>query len=238
MGKTAELTAANDELDAFSHSVSHDLRAPLRAIDGFSRTLLEEHAAQLDAEGRRLLGVVRGGAQKMGQLIDDLLAFSRVGRREVKRARADMGALVRAVFSELVADEAERARVELRLGDLPPAAVDPTLLRQVWTNLLANAVKYTRPRERAMVEVAGGRQGDRLVYHVRDNGVGFDMEYAGKLFGVFQRLHSVREFEGTGVGLALVKRIVVRHGGDVWADGRVGEGATFGFWLPDQGGER
>lgn len=234
----AELMAANKELDAFSYSVSHDLRAPLRAIDGFSRILEEEHAERLDPEGRRLLGVVRSNAQRMGRLIDDLLSFSRIGRTEVRRAPTDMGGLVRAVFAELVTGEAERARVELRLGDLPPAAADPALMRQVWTNLLANAVKYSGPRERALVEVTGGREGDRLVYRVRDNGVGFDMTYAEKLFGVFQRLHAVHEFEGTGVGLALVKRIAVRHGGDVWAEGRLDEGATFGFWLPDQGGER
>jgi signal transduction histidine kinase len=233
-----ELMAANKELDAFSYSVSHDLRAPLRAIDGFSRILGEEHAERLDPEGRRLLDVVRTNAQRMGRLIDDLLSFSRVGRTEVRRARTDMGGLVRAVFAELVTGEAERARVELRLGDVPPAAADPALMRQVWTNLLANAVKYSGPRARAIVEVTGGREGDRLVYRVRDNGVGFDMQYVEKLFGVFQRLHSVSEFEGTGVGLALVKRIAVRHGGDVWAEGRLGEGATFGFWLPDQGGER
>jgi signal transduction histidine kinase len=234
----ADLTASNRELDAFSYSVSHDLRAPLRAIDGFSRILLEDYAERLDDEGRRLLGVVRGSAQRMGQLIDDLLALSRAGRTEMARTPTDMTALAGAVFAELTLDRTEGARVELRLGDLPPAAVDPALIRQVWTNLLGNAIKYTRPREHGVVEVTGDPEGDRLVYRVRDNGVGFDMELAGKLFGVFQRLHSAQEFEGTGVGLALVKRIVGRHGGEVWAEGRVGEGATFGFWLPRRPGDR
>jgi signal transduction histidine kinase len=234
--KSAELTVANQELDAFSYSVSHDLRAPLRAIDGFSRILREEHAERLDAEGRRLLDVVGGNARRMGQLIDDLLAFARLGRTPVRRARTDMAALVRAVFAELVVDEAARERIELRVGDLPLASADPALMRQVWTNLLTNAIKYTARRERAVVEVTGGREDGRVVYRVRDNGVGFDMQHAGQLFGVFQRLHAEREFEGTGVGLALVKRIATRHGGDVWAEGRVDEGATFGFWLPDQGG--
>jgi signal transduction histidine kinase len=228
------LRSANQELEAFSYSVSHDLRAPLRAIDGFSRILLEEHEERLDAEGRRLLGVVRSNAQRMGQLIDDLLAFSRAGRTELRRVPTDMGELVRGIFAETVPGDADRARIELRLGDLPPVAADPALMRQVWANLLGNAVKYSRPREQAVVEVSGAREGDHMVYRVRDNGVGFDTEYAAKLFGVFQRLHSAREFEGTGVGLALVKRIVGRHGGEVWAEGQVGQGATFGFWLPDE----
>jgi signal transduction histidine kinase len=232
--KSAELMAANQELDAFSYSVSHDLRAPLRAIDGFSQILLEEHAGQLDGEGRRLLDVVSANARKMGQLIDDLLAFARLGRASVRRAPVDMRAMAGAVFAELVPGEPARARVELKLGPLPPASADPALMRQVWTNLLSNALKYSGGRERAVVEVSGERDGDRLVYRVRDNGVGFDPRYAEKLFGVFQRLHSSTEFEGTGVGLALVKRIAARHGGDVWADGTVGEGATFGFWLADQ----
>lgn len=232
---TKELERANGELDAFSYSVSHDLRAPLRAVDGFSRILLEEYAAGLDAEGRRLLGLVREGARNMGHLIDDLLAFSRAARGEVNRTKVDMAALARAAFREQLGDGGE-GRIELRLGGLPEVQGDPALLKQVWGNLFSNAIKYSGRRATPIVEVSGGREADRLVFSVRDNGAGFDSAAAGRLFGVFQRLHSAREFEGTGVGLALVKRIVGRHGGDVWAEGREGEGATFGFWLPLAGG--
>lgn len=234
---TQELERANDELDAFSYSVSHDLRAPLRAIDGFSRILLEEHATGLEAEGRRLLGLVIDNARNMGQLIDDLLAFSRAARGELMQTTVDMAALARAAFREQLGDGGA-GRIELRLGDLPKVQGDPALLRQVWANLLSNAIKYSRGRATPVVEVTGARDADRLVFSVCDNGVGFDGEAAGRLFGVFQRLHSARDFDGTGVGLALVKRIVGRHGGDVWAEGREGEGATFGFWLPLASGAR
>ncbi len=231
--RTAELKAANRELEAFSYSVSHDLRAPLRAVDGFSRILLEDHAKQLDTDGRRLLGVVRSSTRQMGQLIDDLLSFSRIGRQEMTRTGVDMMALAHAAFRDLLAAD---ERVSFTVGPLPHADVDPSLMRQVWTNLISNALKFTRPKVERVIEVAGRTEPGRVVYSVKDNGVGFDMAYSNKLFGVFQRLHSSHEFEGTGVGLALVQRIVHRHGGEVWAEGKAGEGATFSFSLPRPGG--
>jgi PAS domain S-box-containing protein len=229
--RTAELAASNRELEAFSYSVSHDLRAPLRAIDGFSAMIAGRYGELLDAEGKRLLGIVRKNAQRMALLIDDLLAFSRLGRREMRIARLDMSVLVRAAFDEVV-DAGGRARVSFRVGSLPGADGDAALLRQVWVNLLSNAVKFSSGREQAVVEVDGALEDGRAVYRVRDNGVGFDMAHAGKLFGVFQRLHGADEFEGTGVGLALVQRIVHRHGGRAWAEGEPGRGATFSFDLP------
>ena len=226
-----ELEAANKELDGFTYSVSHDLRAPLRAIDGFGRILIEDHAGRLDAEGRRVLDVIRNNVGKMGQLIDDLLAFSRLGRDAMKPGRVDMTTLARRVLEEIMAAETDRA-IDARVADLPEALGDLTLLRQVWANLIGNAVKYTRPRSPAVIHVTGRIENDEVVYTVRDNGVGFDMAYVGKLFTVFQRLHKASEFEGTGVGLALVQRIVLRHRGRVWAEARPGEGATFSFALP------
>jgi PAS domain S-box-containing protein len=232
--RTEELLSKSRELEAFAYSISHDLRAPLRAIDGFSRMIEEEQAARLDEEGRRLLGVVRNNARRMGQLIDDLLVFSRAGRQDLRRSRVETGALVRSVLTEIL-PEAQRERSDVKVGDLPPAQADPALLRQVFVNLLSNAVKFTSTRPRRRLEVSGRREAGRVIYEVTDNGVGFDMRYAGKLFGVFQRLHG-REFEGTGVGLALVERIVARHGGTVVARGEVDQGATFTISLPDEGG--
>jgi len=229
--RTAALEATNNELEAFSYSVSHDLRAPLRAIDGFTRILVEDHAKALDPEGRRVLDVISKESQRMGQLIDDLLAFSRLGRRALQPAEVDLTALAREIFKELTEHEPKR-RLKLRLTPLPPAYADPSLIRQVLVNLLGNAVKYTRPRKVAEIQIGGAVQGPENVYYIKDNGAGFDMQYADKLFGVFQRLHSDDEFEGTGVGLALVQRIIRRHGGRVWAEGKVDEGATFFFTLP------
>ncbi|MCM3877266.1 MAG: ATP-binding protein, partial [Thermoanaerobaculia bacterium] len=231
--RTAELKEANDELEAFSYSVSHDLRAPLRAVDGFSRILLEEHSKQLDGEGRRLLDVVRTNTRQMGQLIDDLLSFSRIGRHGIARTAVDMKALAHAAFKDL---PGVNESVSFSVGPLPHADADSSLMRQVWTNLISNALKFTRPKAERVIEIAGRTEPGRVVYSMKDNGVGFDMAYKHKLFGVFQRLHSSLEFEGTGVGLALVQRIVHRHGGEVWADGKVGEGATFSFSLPRPGG--
>nr|MBP7675607.1 PAS domain-containing sensor histidine kinase [Thermoanaerobaculia bacterium] len=233
--RTELLTEANRELEAFSYSVSHDLRAPLRAIDGFSRILSEEKGRQLDDEGRRLLGIVSGNARKMGRLIDDLLTFSRSSRAEMRRTGVDMTSLARAAFAEARLAAPSGERVELRLADLPPAQGDPDLLRQVWVNLVGNAVKFSALVEAPVVEIEGAVEERRIVYRVRDNGAGFDMAYAHKLFGVFQRLHAPSEFAGTGVGLALVRRIVTRHGGDVAAEGAVGRGATFSFWMPIAG---
>jgi PAS domain S-box-containing protein len=231
--RTEELVAKSKELEAFAYSISHDLRAPLRAIDGFSRMIEEDQAARLDDEGRRLLGVVRFNARRMAQLIDDLLAFSRAGRQDLRRSRVETGELVRSVLGEVL-PEAERELSDVRIGDLPPAQADPALLRQVFVNLLSNAVKFTATRPRRRLEISGRLEAGRVVYEVADNGVGFDMRYAGKLFGVFQRLHG-REFEGTGVGLALVERIVARHAGSVAARGEVDQGATFTISLPDEG---
>jgi len=235
--RTAQLEEANAELEAFSYSISHDLRAPLRAIDGFSRVLEEEYGPRVEDEGRRLLGVIRANTRRMAQLIDDLLAFSRLGRRGMQSVPVEMAAFVRDVFEEQVPEEA-RSRYSLTITELPNVRGDAAMLRQVWANLLSNAAKFSAPKEKPVIEVSGEIDGADAVYHVRDNGVGFDMEYADKLFGVFQRLHSIRDFEGTGVGLALVQRIVRRHGGRVWAEGAVGEGATFSFTLPIQGGPR
>ena len=228
--RTAQLEAANNELESFSYSVSHDLRAPLRAVDGFSQAILDDYGPQLPDEGRRYLQTIRKGAQQMGMLIDDLLTFSRLSRAPLKKEEVDTGKLVRSVLEDLSAQR-EGRQIDLRIGDLPACAGDPALLRQVWINLLSNALKYTKKREAAVVEIGCEASPDGNVFLVRDNGTGFDMRYAGKLFGVFQRLHRAEEYEGTGVGLALVQRIIQRHGGRVWADAAIDHGATFYFTL-------
>ena len=231
--RTAQLEAANKELEAFSYSVSHDLRAPLRAVDGFSRIVVEKYAGRLDDDGRRMLGVVRSETQRMGRLIDDLLAFSRLGRQKIEPAQIDMHAQAQAVFDELAALEPGR-KLRLDLHPLPPARGTQAMIRQVWVNLISNAIKFTKEREVGEIEIGAREDGDSgPIYSVKDNGAGFDMRYAGKLFGVFQRLHSAEEFPGTGVGLALVQRIVQRHGGRVWAEAEVNRGATFYFTLPN-----
>jgi len=264
--RLADVEAANKELESFSYSVSHDLRTPLRAIDGFSKMLLEDYADKLDAEGNRRLNVVRSSTQKMGQLIDDILAFSRIGRKEMTVQAIPMDQLVNEVYQELSAlvpqENREFALVGARGGaSLPPAFGDRAMIRQVVVNLVSNALKFTRGRKSAVIQVGSWVEGDENppvffaegagqttppwekgdngerkdtfnVYYVRDNGVGFDMKYADKLFGVFQRLHSAEEFEGTGAGLAIVKQIITRHGGKVWAEAKVGEGAVFYFSLP------
>jgi PAS domain S-box-containing protein len=230
--KQAEkLRAANKELEAFSYSVSHDLRAPLRAIDGYTRILLEDYEPVLDAEGKRICGIISREARRMGQLIDDLLAFSRLGRKEIYTSKIDMRGMVVSVLNELLKEE-ERARLDIQIGKLPAVKADSSLIRQVWLNLLANAIKFTSRKERATIEIGSKANKDEFLYYVRDTGAGFDMEYANKLFGVFQRLHSESEFDGTGVGLAIVQRIILRHEGRVWAEGEVGKGATFYFALP------
>ena len=229
--RTAELEAANKELESFSYSVSHDLRTPLRAIDGFSRILLTDYAEQLDEEGQRLLQVVRENTDRMGKLIGDILSFSRTGRAEMRRVEVNMTSMVQEVWEEVRQTEPER-RYDFRLAALPPVCGDRALLRQVFINLLSNAVKFSRPREIAHIEVDFEEHPDEIIYCVRDNGVGFEMAYVDRLFGVFQRLHSTSEFEGTGIGLALVKRIVARHGGRIWADSRLDEGSSFHVALP------
>ena len=232
--RTAQLEAAVKELDAFPYSVSHDLRAPLRAVDGFSRMVLQDYGERLDDEGRRMLGVIRTGAQRMGRLIDDLLAFSRLGRQQIAPVPIDMHALAQAVFDELAAHEPERT-LRLDLHPLPAARGTQAMIRQVWVNLLSNAIKFTKEREAGEIEIGARNGGDgERPYFVKDNGAGFDMRYAGKLFGVFQRLHNQQEFSGTGVGLALVQRIVQRHGGRAWAEAELENGATFYFTIPNQ----
>lgn len=229
--RTAELEVANRELEAFSYSVSHDLKAPLRAVDGFARILDEDYASRLDDEGRRLLNVIRNSARDMGQLITDLLSFSRMGRTELAMSSLDMEDLVRNVWDKLSVLR-EGRDITLDIGRLPVAHGDLATIREVLVNLLSNAVKFTRTREHAIVNVSGREENGETVYTVRDNGVGFDMVYEDRLFNVFQRLHSVEDFEGTGIGLALVKRIVLRHGGRVRAESKPGEGAAFSFSLP------
>jgi PAS domain S-box-containing protein len=233
--RTTQLQAANQELDAFAHSISHDLRAPLRAIDGFSRILLEDYGPQVPEEAQRYLNIVRKNALQMGDLIESLLAFSRLGRQAMTKEFVDMGTLVREALESLCS-ECEGRQTEILIDELPACDADKALLKQVLVNLLSNALKYTRSRNRAKIEVGalrthGGLDRDATIYYVRDNGAGFDMRFADKLFGVFQRLHRAEEYEGTGVGLALVHRIVTRHGGRVWAEAAVDQGATFYFTL-------
>ncbi|HEY3786092.1 MAG TPA: ATP-binding protein [Steroidobacteraceae bacterium] len=225
------LEAANRELESFSYSVSHDLRSPLRAIDGFAQMLDEDYGGVLDDSGRRYIRVVREGSQRMAALIDDLLAFSRLSRQSFARMPVDMTALARRVASEALEGVAG-ATPALLIDDLPPVSGDPALLRQVWANLIGNALKYSARSEQPRVRIRATRDGEMVRYEVEDNGVGFDMQYVDKLFGVFQRLHRADEYPGTGVGLAIVQRIVMRHGGTVSARGVHGKGATFGFTLP------
>lgn len=224
----------NHDLESFSYSVSHDLRAPLRSIDGYTQILLEDYASRLDDEGRRVLQVVVNNARRMARLIDDLLDFSRIGRKEIERSLIETEPLVKSVISELVALEQGR-QLDIRVGKLENCYGDPNLLRQVWMNLISNALKYTRNKDVAVIEITSQRKPEEVVFNVRDNGTGFDMQYANKLFGVFQRLHRQKDFEGTGVGLAIVHRIVTRHGGSVSGVGEPGVGATFSFTLPGPG---
>jgi signal transduction histidine kinase/HAMP domain-containing protein len=229
--RTAQLEAANKELESFSYSVSHDLRAPLRAIEGFSNILLKDYVDKLDDEGKRFLNVIQNNAQKMEELINDLLALSRLGRKEIELSDIDMEKLAKTMFEELNL-ETDKVRVQFNVKPLPPVRGDQGMIRQVFANLLQNATKFTRLKEDAAIEVGGYREDSHNVYYVKDNGAGFDMRYKDKLFGVFQRLHSGEEFEGTGIGLAIVQRIINRHGGRIWAEGKVNEGATFYFALP------
>ncbi|MGH7267549.1 MAG: sensor histidine kinase, partial [Candidatus Rokuibacteriota bacterium] len=228
--RTAELQATNRELEAFSYSVSHDLRAPLRAIDGFSRILVEDHGPELTSEARRYLETVRTNTRQMGQLVDDLLAFSRLGRTPLAVHPIRLEPLVRQALDDLGVGP-DDGTVAVDVAALAPCRADPALLKQVFLNLLGNALKFTRLREAPRVEVGCHVTDGEAVYHVRDNGVGFDMRYAEKLFGVFQRLHRADEYEGTGVGLAIVQRVIQRHGGRVWAEAEVDKGATFYFTL-------
>ena len=229
--RTEQLEAANSELEAFSYSVSHDLRAPLRAIKGFSDILIQDHAGKLDDEGKRLLNVVLNNAERMSQLIEDILEFSHTGQLEITSSEIDMEKMARAVVEELQPSNAG-TKLQFEIEHIPPATGDRAMMKQVFVNLLSNAIKFSRTRETPTIRVGATVKGDETIYFVKDNGVGFDMRNVDKLFGVFQRLHSVTEFEGTGIGLAIVKRIVNRHGGRVWAEGKINEGATLYFALP------
>ncbi len=228
--RTAQLESANRELEAFSYSVSHDLRAPLRAVDGFSQAVIEDFGDLLPEEGRRQLQIIRYSAQRMGALIDDLLTFSRLSRQPLVKKTVDTRALVRTALQELGSPWPNR-QVEVHVADLPASLGDPALLKQAWLNLLSNALKYTRKKAPAVLEIGSEIRPEGSVYFVRDNGTGFDMKYAGKLFGVFQRLHRMEDYEGTGVGLATVQRIIHRHGGRIWAEAAVDQGASFFFTL-------
>lgn len=223
----------NNELEAFTYSVSHDLRAPLRSIDGYARILKEDYGPKLDPEANRVVDIVVRNARRMGKLIDDLLDFSRIGRKELSHSRVDFETMVNNVRRELVEQEKERD-IKFVVHPLAMAEGDNNMLRQVWENLISNALKYSSKKPVTEIEIFCTAEEGRNVYSIRDNGVGFDMKYANKLFGVFQRLHKVQDFEGTGVGLALVHRIITRHGGKIWADATVDAGATFSFYIPSE----
>jgi PAS domain S-box-containing protein len=226
----------NKELEAFTYSVSHDLRAPLRSVDGYSRILYEDYHEKLDPEGKRLIKVIVNNAGRMGKLIDDLLDFSRLGRKEIQRTSIDMEALAKTIASEAIEHESTR-KIELIVHPLHRGFGDIDMIRQVWVNLISNAIKYTGKNPEARLEIRSADDGEEVHYSISDNGVGFDMQYAGKLFGVFQRLHRIQDFSGTGVGLAIVKRIISRHNGRVWAEGEVDRGATFHFTIPNYNGK-
>ena len=225
------LEFSNRELESFSYTVSHDLRAPLRAIDGFTRILSEDHTALLDEEGKRICGNIRRNTQNMGQLIDDLLQFSRLSRIDFHISDVDMQQMVIEVYHDLTSPES-RNRISFHADKLCAPPCDPAMIRHIWLNLISNAIKFSNHRKKPEVHISCTREEDYCVYCVRDNGVGFDMQYYDKLFGVFQRLHSRADFEGTGVGLAIVQRIAQRHGGKAWAKGNPGKGAEFFFSLP------
>ena len=229
--RTSQLESVNKELEAFSYSVSHDLRAPLRAVHGYSVMLSEDYGEKLDAEGNRIIGNIITNAKMMGQLIDELLAFSRLGKREITNSEIDMQSLSTNVVNELLQNEIEKD-YQINIGLLPPVKGDQVLIKQVLINLTSNAMKYSSKKERPEISIGAREEDTRIIYFVKDTGVGFDMAFVGKLFGVFQRLHSQQEFEGTGVGLALVKRIIDKHKGEVWAEAQKDIGATFYFSLP------
>jgi PAS domain S-box-containing protein len=228
--RTSQLAAANQELEAFTYSVSHDLRAPLRHIGGFSKILIEDFGPRMGAEARQHLQRIADGVQRMGLLVDELLNLARVGRHAVNLQTTELNSVIEDVISLLQPETQDRV-VEWKIPELPPVECDPILIRQVFQNLLANALKFTRTREQAVIEISCRRKNGQMVIAVRDNGVGFDMKYSDKLFGVFQRLHRAEDFEGTGIGLATVQRIIRKHGGRVWAEAELDKGATFYFTL-------
>jgi light-regulated signal transduction histidine kinase (bacteriophytochrome) len=229
--EAVKLEDANNELEAFAYSVSHDLRVPLRAIDGFSRIMIEDYEDKLDEEGVRLLNIIRENTKKMGQLIDDILLLSRAGRQEMTITKLDISSLAKNVYGEFNLDTKGR-NIDFIVEDLPKPNADRALLTQVLTNLIGNAIKFTREKENVKINIGFKPDNEDNIYYVKDNGAGFDMKYYDKLFGLFQRLHSQEEFEGTGVGLSIVQRIISRHGGRVWGESKVGEGATLYFSIP------
>ena len=228
-----QLISANKEMEAFTYSVSHDLRAPLRIIDGFGEILLKDYSHAFDEEGKHTLGVIMGNAKHMGQLIDDLLNLSRLGRAQLAIKKADMHEIVEDVIHAISMVDLQMTKAEIKVHPLKACECDISLMRQVWINLISNAVKYSRKREQPVIDIGWEDRNGETVYYVKDNGVGFDMKYYNKLFGVFQRLHKISEFEGTGVGLALVFRIISKHNGKIWAEAVENEGATFYFTLPE-----
>ena len=229
--RTAQLESVNKELGSFSYSVSHDLRAPIRAINGYAKILEEDYSEKFDSDGTKVLHAIMHNSKKMGQLIDDLLAFSKLGRKEVTLSEINMTALVKLVKEELLFEDGENIP-EINVNVLPPAKGDQSLIKQVWINLISNAIKYSKYKPKTYIEIGAYEKDNLVVYYIKDNGAGFDMQYYDKLFGVFQRLHSQEEFEGTGIGLAIVQKIVNRHNGTVWAESKLNEGACFYFSLP------
>jgi len=229
--RTAQLENMTKELEKFSYSVSHDLRAPLRAIEGFTKIVLEDYADKLDEDGKRFLNIIDGSSRKMTRLLDDLLIFSRLGRQEMKPSCLNMKEIVTDVWEEFRPDLSSR-EINMKILSLPDAWGDSNLIQQIWRQLLGNAIKFTAPKKVATIEISGKEEPGRMVYSIQDNGVGFDINAAGKLFGVFQRLHTAEEFEGNGIGLAVVQRLVRRHGGEVWTEAKSGSGALFCFTLP------
>lgn len=224
-----EISAVNSELEAFSYSISHDLRAPLRAINGYAKILHEDYASYLDTDGISALNSIHSNSKKMGELIDALLAFSKLGRKQVTTSQLNMDALVKLVKEETAN---KLSKIEFTLHELLPAKGDQVLIKQVWVNLISNAIKYSNQKLKSMIEIGSYSKDNLVIYYVKDNGAGFDMQYYDKLFGVFQRLHSQEEFEGTGIGLAIVQKIIQRHNGAVWAESKLNEGTCFYFSLP------
>ena len=230
--RTAQLESVNKELGSFSYTVSHDLRAPIRAINGYTRILVEDYSEKFDSEGTKVLDSIIHNSKKMGELIDDLLAFSKLGRKQVTVSEINMTALVKLVREELLFEDGENIP-EFNVNVLPPGKGDQSLIKQVWINLISNAIKYSKYKQKTSIEIGAYEKDNLIVYYVKDYGAGFDMQYYDKLFGVFQRLHSQEEFEGTGIGLAIVQKIVHRHNGTVWAESKLNEGACFYFSLPN-----
>jgi light-regulated signal transduction histidine kinase (bacteriophytochrome) len=230
--RTSELEQSIKEMEAFSYSVSHDLRAPLRIINGYSKLLSNEYMEKFDADGKEFITAIIDNTKYMGRLIDDLLNLSRMGREAINTVKVDMTSLTQVVLHEMKMND-ENISADIKVHHLHPCVCDQLLIRQVWINLISNAIKYSRKKESPKIEIGSYEKGNQTVYYVKDNGAGFDMKFAAKLFGVFIRLHDRSEFDGTGVGLALVHRIVTKHGGKVWANGKVDEGAVFYFSLPN-----